>query len=89
VKSILRSSRTHVHDSALPDEEDEISKLDLAGTDDETFQSMVRDRLLGAMTNNGNKQKVVPADQVRDLIPQGWEYVAQLPNGEAVVKLPF
>lgn len=69
--------------------EDAIDRLDLAGISDEEFQKTVREKLLGAMTNNGNKQRVVPADQVRDLIYQGWEYVDQLPTGEAIVRLPF
>ncbi len=68
--------------------QDDIDKLDLAGATDEEFQKMVRERL-GAMTNNGNRQKVVPVDQVRELLPQGWEHVAQLPTGEAIVKLPL
>jgi hypothetical protein len=67
----------------------EVEKLDLSAIKDEDFQKMVRERLLGAMANNGNRQKVVPVDEVRDLIPQGWEYVAQLPTGEAIVRLPF
>ena len=61
-----------------------IGKIDLSKITDEEFQKMVREKLLGAMANNGNRQKVVPSSEVRDLIHQGWEYVAQLPTGEAV-----
>ncbi len=49
---------------------------------------MVREKLLGAMTNNGNKQKVIPVEQVKVALGEGWEYVDQLPNNEAIVKLP-
>ena len=66
-----------------------IGKIDLSKITDEEFQKMVREKLLGAMANNGNRQKVVPSSEVRDLIHQGWEYVAQLPTGEAVVRLPY
>jgi integrase len=69
--------------------QEEVDKMDLTTIKDEDFQKMVRERLLGAMANNGNKQKVVPADQVRNLIKGGWEYVDQLPTGEAIVRLPF
>ena len=68
---------------------EEVDKLDLSTIKDEDFQKMVRERLLGAMANNGNKQKVVPVGQVSDLISKGWEYVTQLPTGEAIVKLPI
>lgn len=67
----------------------DISKVDLGATSDEDFQKIIRERLLGAMENNGSRQKVVPAAQVRDLIHKGWEYVDQLPTGEAIVRLPF
>jgi hypothetical protein len=66
----------------------EVDKLDLSSMEDEEFRRIARERLLGAMANNGNSQRVVPVGQVRDLIPQGWEYMAQLPTGEAIVKLP-
>lgn len=69
--------------------QEEVDKLGLLTIKDEDFQKLVRERLLGAMANNGNKQRVVPVGQVSDLISKGWEYVAQLPTGEAVVKLPI
>jgi integrase len=68
--------------------QEEVDKLDLSSMEDEEFRKLARERLLGAMANNGNRQKVVPVGEVRDLIPQGWEYVAQLPTGEAIVRLP-
>ncbi len=68
--------------------EEEIRKLDLSKTSDEEFQQMVRERLLGTMANNGNRQRVIPSSQAKEFIAQGWEYVAQLPDSEVVVKLP-
>ncbi|MBI2938383.1 MAG: site-specific integrase [Thaumarchaeota archaeon] len=67
---------------------EEIEQMNLDSMADEEVQQKVRERLLGALTNNGNRQKVVPVAQVKDFIGQGWEYVAQLPDGEAIVKLP-
>jgi hypothetical protein len=40
------------------------------------------------MTNNGNRQKVIPASELKSHISNGWEYIAQLPDSEVVVKLP-
>jgi integrase len=68
---------------------EEVEKMDLNAITDEELQQTIRQKLLGMITNNGSRQKVVPVSQIRDLIPQGWEYVAQLPTGEAIVKLPF
>jgi hypothetical protein len=68
--------------------EEDVSKLDLSSIKDEDFQKMVREKLLGSMTNNGHKQKVIPMSELKTHISQGWEYIAQLPDSEAVVKLP-
>jgi hypothetical protein len=69
--------------------EEEVNKLDLSSIKDEDLQKMVRERLLGAMTNNGHKQKVIPMSELKAHIGQGWEYIAQLPDSEVVVKLPL
>lgn len=69
--------------------EDEIEKIDLANISDEEFQSLVRQRLVGIMENNGNRQKVIKLSQVENYISDGWEYVAALPNDRAIVRTPF
>jgi integrase len=68
--------------------DEEIEKMDLSRTSEEEFQKTVREKLLGMMTNSGHKQKVIPVSELKAHISQGWEYVAQLPDSEAVVKLP-
>jgi hypothetical protein len=68
---------------------EEVEKMDLIAVTDEDLQRTIREKLLGVMANNGNRQRVVPLGEVKELIPQGWEYVAQLPTGEAIVKLPM
>ncbi|HEV2139332.1 MAG TPA: site-specific integrase [Nitrososphaerales archaeon] len=67
---------------------EEVDKLDLAGMQDEEIQKMVRERLLGVMANNGNHQRVIPINEVETYLTKGWEYVAALPTGKAVLKLP-
>jgi hypothetical protein len=69
--------------------EDEVEKMDLANIGGEEFQKMVKQRLLGAMKNNGNKQKVIDLNEVDQFISEGWEYVASLPNDRAIIKMPF
>lgn len=34
------------------------------------------------------RQKVVPMPRVKKLIEKGWEYVTQLPSGEAILRRP-
>ncbi|MEM2842205.1 MAG: site-specific integrase [Thermoproteota archaeon] len=69
--------------------EEEIEKVDLANLSDEEFQNLVKQRLLGVMQNNGNRQKVISLDDVERFISEGWEYVAALPNDKAIIKTPF
>ncbi|MBS7656281.1 site-specific integrase [Candidatus Bathyarchaeota archaeon] len=68
---------------------EEIEKMDLLSLSDEEFQSMVRQKLLGTMINNGAKQKVVGINEVEAYLSQGWEFVASLPNNKAIMKIPF
>jgi uncharacterized membrane protein YqiK len=68
--------------------EEEIDSKSLAEADGEEFLAMVRQRLLGEMVNNGATQRVVALDEVEKYVAQGWEFVAALPNGKAVLKLP-
>ncbi|MDG6921073.1 MAG: site-specific integrase [Nitrososphaerota archaeon] len=67
---------------------EEIDKLNLAEMEDTTIQKMVRERLLGATANNGNHQRAVPVSEVEAYLTEGWEYVATLPTGKVVLKLP-
>jgi len=69
--------------------EDEIERIDLEHISDEDFQKLLRDKIAGAMTNNGNKQRVISLNEVEKYIEQGYEFVASLPNGKAIMKLPF
>ena len=67
---------------------DEIDKMDLSSMTDEEFQATVRQRLLGAMVNNGAKQKVIGITDVEHYITEGWEYVDALPGDKAIIRLP-
>jgi hypothetical protein len=68
---------------------DEVEKMILDEMSDDQLQSIIRQKLLGAMSANGSRQKVISIDEVKDYIRQGFEYVASLPNDEAIVKMPF
>jgi len=69
--------------------EEEIAKKDLINMTDEELHNLVRQRLLGVMANNGNRQRVIPLAHVEKYLGEGWEYVTALPNERAIVKMPF
>ena len=68
---------------------EELEKMNLGEMTDEELQNAVRQRLVGMMTGNGSRQKVVAIQDVGSYIGQGYEYVASLPDGGAIVKVPF
>ncbi len=69
--------------------QEEIDKMDLSSMSNEDFQKLLRDKVTRALANNGSKQKVVKMDELAEYINKGYEFVAALPNGTAIVKLPF
>jgi hypothetical protein len=68
---------------------EEVEAMNISSMSDEEIRTEVRKKLLGMMENNGMRQKVVLADEVENYIAQGWEYAGSLPNGKAILKLPF
>jgi hypothetical protein len=40
------------------------------------------------MANNGNRQRVIPINEVDTYLTKGWEYDAALLTGKAVLKPP-
>jgi site-specific recombinase XerD len=67
----------------------DIEKMDLDQMSEEELQNAVRKRLVGMMTGNGSRQRVIPIQEVRSYIGRGYEYVTSLPDGDAIVKVPF
>jgi site-specific recombinase XerC len=68
---------------------EEVDKMNIDEMTDEELQNRVRQKLLGFMSVNGSRQKVIPIAQVKSYLSQGFEFVAPLPGGEAIVKMPF
>jgi integrase len=75
--------------SAVGYKQDEIDKMNLAETSTEDFQKLLRDKVAGAMASNGSKQKLVPMNEIEKLLGEGYEFQAVLPNGKAIMKMPF
>ena len=75
--------------SAVGYRQDEIDKMNLADLNTEDFQKLLRDKVAGAMASNGSKQKLVPMNEIEKLLSEGYEFQAVLPNGKAIMKIPF
>ena len=75
--------------SAVGYKQDEIDKMNLADMNTEDFQKLLRDKVAGAMASNGSKQRLVPMNEIEKLLGEGYEFQAVLPNGKAIMKLPF
>ncbi|MCL4343016.1 MAG: site-specific integrase [Candidatus Thermoplasmatota archaeon] len=75
--------------SAVGYKQEEIDKIDLINISNEEFQQLLRDKVAGAMTENGAKQKVIPVSDVEKYIQEGYDFEAVLPNGKAVMRLRF
>lgn len=69
--------------------QEEIDKIDLSEMSNEDFQQLLRDKLLGRLTDNGAKQKVIPENEIENYLQQGYEFQAVLPSGKAVMRLRF
>jgi site-specific recombinase XerD len=69
--------------------QEELDKMGLSEMSNEKLREAVRERLLKSTVNNGNKQRVIPVDQVAKHLGEGWEYVDSLPDGTAIIKLPY
>ncbi|MCL5438064.1 MAG: site-specific integrase, partial [Candidatus Thermoplasmatota archaeon] len=75
--------------SAVGYKPEEIDKMDLTEISNDDFQKLLRDKVAGAMASNGSKQRLVPMNEIEKLLSEGYEFQAVLPNGKAVMKLPF
>ena len=75
--------------SAVGYRQDEIDRMNLADLNTEDFQKLLRDKVAGAMASNGSKQKLVPMNEIEKLLGEGYEFQAVLPNGKAIMKMPF
>jgi hypothetical protein len=68
--------------------EEELGHLgDLSKLTTEQFVESLNRKALGPNGNGHHEQKVVPSGDVRKMVEEGWEYVAQLPDGGVVMRM--
>ncbi len=68
--------------------QDDIEKLNIAEVSDEEVQGLMRQKLVAALMNNGQRQKIVAPEEVEKLMAEGWEWIGNLADGRAVLRLP-
>ena len=73
--------------SAVGYKQEEMDKIDLTNVSNEDFQQLLRDKVAGAMSDNGAKQKVISVSDIEQYISDGYDLEAVLPNGKAVMRL--
>jgi hypothetical protein len=66
---------------------EEVEEMDLSALGDEEFQELVRRRLLGLLDGKA-RQRVIELDDIERYISEGWEFVAALPTGKAILRPP-
>ncbi len=73
--------------SAMGFTDEEIVKYNLIEMDPEELREKIRDKLK-LNVNNGHPQKIIPIRDLRKYIEDGWEYIRDLGDKEAIVRLP-
>lgn len=68
--------------------QDKIDQLDLDNMSNEDFQNLIKKGLLGNITGNGTRQKIVSEKDIEHYMNQGYEVFTTLPSGKIVMKLP-
>ncbi|MCL4343569.1 MAG: site-specific integrase [Nitrososphaerota archaeon] len=66
--------------------DEEIDALDISNMNDKDIQKMIREKLFGA---SASRQVVIPVEEIKAYLSKGFEFVAALPNDEAIVKGPL
>jgi hypothetical protein len=71
--------------------ETDLTSVDLQAMTNEELQHKVREKLLlGTLAANGQRQRIVPASDLEDLLREGWEYFDSPPalNGRTIIRFP-
>ena len=72
--------------------QDEISKMDLSSMTNEEVNNKIRERMVGALNKslvgNASGQTVIRAEDIEGFISKGFEFVSNIGNGKAIMRLP-
>ena len=68
--------------------QEETEKLGLAEASEEQMQDLLKQKMLAVMMNNGQRQKIASAGGVERWMAEGWEWIGNLSDGRAILRLP-
>lgn len=69
--------------------QEENDKMNPVDKNNDDFQKLLRAKVVGAIASNGSKQRVVTMNEIEKLLTEGYEFQAVLPDGRAIMKMPF
>lgn len=85
---VKKGFRIEFLSSVMGYSQDRIDQLDLASMSNEEFQNLVKNGILGNITGNGSRQKIVSEKEIEKYMNDGYEVFTTLPSGKIVMKLP-
>ena len=87
-EDVKKGFRVEFLSSVMGYSQEKIDQLDLANMSNEEFQNLVKKGILGNITGNGTRQKIVTEIEIEQYMNQGYEVFTTLPSGKIVMKLP-
>ena len=87
-EDVKKGFRVEFLSSVMGYSQDKIDQLDLANMSNDEFQNLVKNGILGNITGNGTRQRIVPEGEIEKYMEQGYEVFTTLPSGKIVMKLP-
>ena len=87
-EDVKKGFRVEFLSSVMGYSQDKIDQLDLAHMSNEEFQNLVKNGILGSITGNGTRQKIVTEREIEQYMNEGYEVFTTLPSGKIVMKLP-
>ena len=87
-EEVKKGFRIEFLSSVMNYTQDKIDQLDLANMSNEEFQKLITNGILGNITGNGTRQRIVSERELEKYMGQGYEVFTTLPSGKIVIKLP-
>jgi integrase len=87
-EDVKKGFRIEFLSSVLGYAQDKIDQLDLDNMSNEDFQNLVKKGILGNITGNGTRQKIVTEREIERYMNEGYEVFTTLPSGKIIMKLP-
>jgi hypothetical protein len=69
--------------------DEELNSLgDLSKLTPQQVQELVKQKQMQSLGLSGNHQKIVAMNEIENWVNQGWDFVSEIPDGRAIMRLP-